>query len=820
MQALRDNQLDFEIRTDIDAQTARLHSLIQGAAKGDTDLPKAHALIGRMCSTVMQELEIARGTTTRGVGGMYKKWLRELPLDIAAVIAIRECIRICSSMETMVLVQDLALSVGKLWELEVRIRQAEVVNKVYMGRVHDQIKDRGTREVRHIRNVYNVAIERVFQGNLDLSLGRTDMIHLGKFGVDACVQSGLIEVVHGTNSKGTMVRYDLTPDVKAFLHDYSESDVRHIISREDTRMMCAPDDWHTLGDGGYLSVRRKAVAPLMNVLKIRKSERNAVAKAYTAQAMPTVFEVGNYLQSIPYELHDVTRAATIRVWQSGGNVMGVPSTTGPVRPDFPFHEDWVSEGAPEHELEAFKVWKRSVAIYHTSVREWRGKVREVGAFLKHAKTADGACWFPVYFDTRGRWYYRGVPNPQGSDLAKAVIHFNKKKPLTHRGLFWLKVHIANSYGYDKERFEDRARWTEQNWAMFERALDDPENHPEVWGADAPWCTFAACWELRNALRSPQPHLYETGIPIHMDATCSGLQHFSALLRDPVGARYVNLDDPLKCGPKQDIYSKVAMNTLEMIKLDLDSSDAEIAELAAWCLKVGISRNMAKKPVMTYVYGATLRGTADHIEYIMNKEALSASGMAWRDTARSFKDCIYIARKLFQGIAAAVPAAAAAMQWLRDTVKQVPNGKRMTWRTASGFIVQHDYQDYTEKRVRLNSCGVQLVTIRDWAEGTIPDKMQSAIAPNFIHALDATHLTLTVKALKDADVQVVTIHDSFGTHPSDVDTMHRCIREEFVKMYSGPNVLAEFLWEVGCVGEVPTRGSFNLEEVLDSEFFFS
>lgn len=596
MQALKDRQLQYELDTDNDAQASRLHKLITASSSGDTDLPKAHALIGRMCSAVMAELEITRGTMTRGAGGVYKKWLRSLPLDVAAVIAIRECIRLCSSIETHVHIQDLALSVGKLWELEVRINQAEQVNPMYMQKVHSQIKDRATREVRHIRNVYNVAIDRVFQGTLDLNLGRTDMIHLGKFGVDACVQAGLIEVHRGTNSKGTTVLYELAPAVKSFLLNYSDSDVRHIISREDTRMMCPPDDWTNLGDGGYLSTRRKSVAPLMNVLKIRKSERNNVARQYTANEMPIVFEVANYLQSIPFELHEATRAAILRVWEAGGNVMGVPSTTGPVRPDFPYADDWDKSTAPEHELSTFKAWKRAVALYHTEVREWKGKLREVGAFIKHARTADGACWFPVYFDTRGRWYYRGVPNPQGSDLAKAVLHFNTKKPLGHRGLFWLKVHIANSFGFDKVRFADRARWTEQNWESFVRALDEPENYPEVWGTDAPWCVFTACWELRNALQSAQPHLYCTGIPIHMDATCSGLQHFSAILRDPIGATYVNLDDPLKCGSKQDIYTKVATNTLELIKRDCNSSDPEIAELAAWCVKVGISRDMAKKPV--------------------------------------------------------------------------------------------------------------------------------------------------------------------------------------------------------------------------------
>jgi len=533
-----------------------------------------------------------------------------------------------------------------------------------------------------------------------------------------------------------------------------------------------------------------------------------------------VFSAGNYLQSIAYSIHEPTRAAILKVWGSGGNVMGVPSVTGPVKPDFPYSETWSKENAPEHEVTVFNKWKRDTAMHYTELREWRGKVREVGAFIKIANTVQGSTWFPVYFDTRGRWYYRGLPNPQGSDLAKSVLHFTKKKALGARGLFWLKVHIANSFGFDKERFEDRARFTEKNWTTFERALDAPEDYPEVWGEDAPWVTFAACWELREAYRSGNPSAYKTGIPIHMDATCSGLQHFSALLRDPVGALAVNLNDHNKCGPKQDIYTKVAVNTLAMIKYDSESADPEIAELAAWCLKVGITRDMAKKPVMTYVYGATLRGTAEHIEMVLNKKVLPASGHTWRDPNTAFKDCLYIARKLFQGIAAAVPAAAAAMQWLRNTTKQVPNGQRMTWKTPTGFIVQHDYQDHTDTRIRLNSCGVVMTWVREWNEGTIAREMQSAISPNFIHALDASHLTLVVNAMKAQELDVVTIHDSFGTHACDVDAMHVSIRETFVQMYSGPNVLAEFLWDVNCVGEAPLRGTFNLNEVLDSEFMFS
>lgn len=820
MQDKREEQFQYELESDTEAQALHLRNLIESSKKGDVELPRAHALVGRMLEAVSSELKAVAEVKTRGQGGKYKGWLRALPIDVASVIAVRECIRMCSSTQVHVHVQDLTFNVGKLWELEVRIRQAEEVNPMYMQRVHEQVKAHNTRDFGHLRRLYGVAVDRVFKGTMELGLSKAEMMHIGKFGVDACVEAGLIEVVRGTNRDGKMVSYQLNEEVRQFLQGYTNSDVRAIISKEETRMMCPPDDWTTLADGGYLTMRRKHAAPLLNIRKIRKSVRAEVAAEFTAEKMPEVFSAGNYLQSQAFSMHAATRDAIVRVWKSGGNVMGVPPANPPKKPDFPFAEDWDKANAPEEELTVFKRWKRQTAAYYDELREWRGKVREVGAFLRQTDKLAGPFWFPVYFDSRGRWYYRGLPNPQGSDLSKGVLHFLEKRPLGARGIFWLKVHIANSAGFDKERMQDRARWTDQNWDAICRALDAPEDAPEVWGKDAPWCMFSAAWELREALRSGSPETYCTGIPVHMDATCSGLQHFSALLRDPVGARYVNLDDPTLCGPKQDIYGTVASAALRMMERDLESDDEETQALAKWCLSVDIPRSLAKKPVMTYVYGATLGGTADHVTGELEREILPALGISEPDEELLGKASIYIAKKLFAGIAVTVPAAAAAMRWLKVIARQQPSGKRMTWRTPTGFLVQHDYQDYTDTRIMLNSCGVQFTKVREWNDGTKAHAMANAISPNFVHALDASHLTMVANAMARSNLNMVAIHDSFGTHPCDVDAMHVHIRQEFVNLYSRPNLLTEFLWDVEGVGEPPPRGTFDLSQVLDSEFMFS
>jgi DNA-directed RNA polymerase len=70
---------------------------------------------------------------------------------------------------------------------------------------------------------------------------------------------------------------------------------------------------------------------------------------------------------------------------------------------------------------------------------------------------------------------------------------------------------------------------------------DPES---IWWAlpadDEPYQFLAACAELVEALdKGPE---FETKLPVVFDATCSGLQHYSGMLRSEEG-RLVNLTKP-------------------------------------------------------------------------------------------------------------------------------------------------------------------------------------------------------------------------------------------------------------------------------------
>lgn len=820
----REEQEQFELQHDEEAVAARLAEIAESLRGGGLDLPKTQSFISRAYSVVADELRKFQEEKTRGHHARIKGWLRKVPVDVGAVICLRSAISMCLLNLTRggtLMPQALMSDIGKQFELEVRIREAETVNPVYMQKVTEQIKDRGTTNQRHIRNVMNVAYSRIMKGELDSHLNEVETMHLGNWGLEALLAAGIVQVVRENAKRGTILYVQLADEVMEFLTEYSRDDLHSVLDTGSQYMRCPPDPWTNIRDGGFVSGRRKHKQPLLPIYrKSRRSERNRLAQEYTAEKMPVVFRAVNYLQSIPYQVHAPTLQAMMRVWRAGGGALGVPERIFRDRPPFPFPEDFVKAEASPEALETLSLWKREVVRWYDERKAWASRVREMTRFLSLTREMDGAehepIWFPVFLDTRGRVYYRGTPNPQGTDLAKSCLHFHEKRPLGRRGLYWLRVHIANSFGFDKERLDKRAQWTIDNWTLIERALEAPEDHPDVWGTDAPWCMFSAAWELREALRSGNPEQYRTGLPVHMDATCSGLQHFSAMLRDPAGGKYVNLWDADGVGPKQDIYARVANTALMFMRADLESDDPEVRAMAKLWLEVGISRTCAKKPVMTYVYGATVGGTVDWLweKSGLTKAQCEAVGLEFNKTMQ------YGAKKLFNGIAQTVPSAADAMRWLQGVVNSAADGKRLEWRVPTGFLVVHDYQNCEDKRIELKSSCLRKLVVRMYGDGTDKPRMRNAISPNFVHALDGAHLQLAANRMQDERLQLVAIHDSFGTHPSDVDAMHKLIRESFVNLYQDTDLFSNFLWDVGLPGEPPRLGTLDLSKVLDSEFFFS
>lgn len=810
-------QHDEEVQSDLSYSAEKLRELQTEARQGNVDLPHANKIVAELFDAVCAAIDLDKASKSRGVGGAHRNWLRAVPTETVALISIRVCLKRCmqkGSLGEHTGIQSLGIDIGRQMEIEAKIAEAAKVNPMYMAKVSARIKEANVTSTSHIRKTYLAAYKEVMKGEFESNLSSVDALHIGKFGVNACWAAGLIDLNERFSRNRLEKYYTLNPDILAYLLSYTDQDVARLIDPDFGAMLCPPDPWTGLYGGGYITPRRKSNAPLVALRKARRSVREAVRREVTQENMPLILDVANYLQSIPYRIHRPTLEVMTRVWQSGGGAMGIPNRQFQDEPAFPFSLDWDKEQATPEELQVFSRWKREKRDWHYAKKKWQSQAREISSLLRvsHKYTSD--MWFPVFMDTRGRWYYRGTPNPQGSQVAKSILHFSERKPLGKDGLFWLKVQIANSYGFDKHRPAIRAAWTDEHWDNIERALDSPEDHPEVWGDESPMLMFTAAWELREAYRTGDPESYCTGVPVHMDATCSGIQHFAALLRDPVSAEYVNLVDN-GTDVKSDIYAAVAAR----------SQDSLVAALAGPGQGVGgsggpesnleplvVSRGLAKRPVMTYVYGVTMYTTMDYVQDYVDEE--------YPEVAKSYTNHhkSFVAGKLFEGVAKAIPATVKGMEWLQAVMKEVGSKGPVSWVTPTGFRIHHDYQSYKQVQVQVKSAGMTKVVVREFGDGVRPMSMVGAISPNFIHGQDSAHLTLTADECRKAGMSLSAVHDSFGTHPCDVPAMNRMIRETFVKMYS-EDVLGKFAKDVGTEKPLPEIGSFDISQVLQSEFFF-
>ena len=117
--------------------------------------------------------------------------------------------------------------------------------------------------------------------------------------------------------------------------------------------------------------------------------------------------------------------------------------------------------------------------------------------------------------------------------------FADGKPLGPRGMYWLKVHLANFAGKDKMTFDDRAAFVDNNIDNVRQSATDPFGGDRWWmSLEDPFQGLATCIEITNAMDSGDPESYVCHLAVHMDGSCNGLQHYAALGRVCTSKRVV------------------------------------------------------------------------------------------------------------------------------------------------------------------------------------------------------------------------------------------------------------------------------------------
>ena len=330
------------------------------------------------------------------------------------------------------------------------------------------------------------------------------------------------------------------------------------------------------------------------------------------------------------------------------------------------------------------------------------------------------------------------------------------------------------------------------------------------------------------------------IPIQLDGTCNGLQHYSALLRDEVGGAGVNLIDSDK---PSDIYQRVADRLSYKLKEIIDgqlkqnnndnnyvtSNDNSLA--IAW-LNIGINRKLTKRPVMVLPYGGTLLSCREYIEEYLKDNYSSTFiwthfGIGENPTDCTFKVATWLSKHLWGAIQDTLQSAIVGMTYLKQVVRL--RGKQyIDWLTPAGLLVRQAYPERKKKMIRTELYGnILKVTAKLDIEDTLDNQRQlNGVCPNFIHSLDASCLmSYIVKSKKCGVNSFMTVHDCYGTHAADTELSAKLLREAFVEIYRDPildNFTADVLGEE-CEFDYPTPpaiGNLDIEEVLKSKYFFN
>lgn len=569
-------------------------------------------------------------------------------------------------------------------------------------------------------------------------------------------------------------------------------------------MIMPPQPWTDCYDGGYLNKR-------LNSLKLARVRRASIQSMLDASDIDDVLDAVNAIQATP--------------WRINENVFTVfkyfHEFYGGHAPDLP-EKPWAEEEEPEEDV--LKAWKKEASAVHRERSRWTSKRIVATQQVALAERFLGeTIYFPHTLDFRGRIYPEaglGAINPQGNDAGKALLEFARGKLVTEDGYDWLLIHAANSYGVDKVSLDDRKLWAEMHIDLMTRIAEDPINNRDWQLADKPWAFLAASFEVAGYLADPENFL--SHLPISVDGSCSGLQHFGAMLRCPQTASAVNV---VQSGTTPaDVYGVVLRRVQELVS-DLVSEDEYARE---WSTR--LSRNIVKQPTMTTPYGVTGRGMVEQIAD--NARKLIGKGqMAPFESVEVHDAARWLAPLVEQGIASEVAAATKAMDWLGQVAAKTASANMpVRWETPVGFLAVQEYRKTTGRVAKFtwNGAPVEMRLSVDtnniWAI-----KQKSGLAPNFVHSMDAAHLMVTVNNAVEYGIHdFAMVHDSFGCHASDVPMLSAVLRECFVAIYS-EDVLGDFHAQLrqqlpaDVFDEIPpppALGTLDIEAVRESAYFFA
>lgn len=744
--------------------------------------------------------------------------LSTLDTEVCCYVALKSVI---NSLTTRVTMTNVCVQIGQNIHDQHLCDEFKLHNKLWFKSTMDYMAKRKASRI-HRKMTLRKAADKA---NTTYNTWSTpELYHIGAKLVDLIIRTtGMVFIDKVHTGRHRVTHYlSATPEILDWVRQLNT--LNETLTPEALPFVIPPKNRKTIMSEVMHSTIWKKRLPL-----IKTRNRQLLEELDGDTDLQQTIDAVNILQNTPFRINKrITKLQRI-CWESGQSWGGIPQWDDILMPLSPFPNTPTHTLDEEQKITLFKHKKACQQVHERNASALSKKIAFERSLIVAERFAKYSELFFIYqTDYRGRIYpVAQFLSPQGSSVIKAQMVLANGAPIdTYEELSWLYHHAANCFGWDKQTISERVRLIEEMMPEIIAIDSDPLTHTSWKDADDAWGFLAACFEIAAFKR--EGYGFISHISINLDATNSGLQIYSTMLRDIAGATATNVvpsDSPA------DVYKDVAIITERRLAEEalLDTEEAEWAKV--W-LEMGIDRKLTKKPTMTLVYSATLFSCRDYVRDELAERF--DSGKVINPFANNedalIKATFYLAKTIWNSISECVISARQAMDWMQRIARDVSKQEiPLMWQTPSGFRVVQSYPEMKSLRIQTHIDG-QLVRPRMASpDHTKVDKKRAAsgICPNFIHSIDSAFMVLTILKCASGGKGMTDfwmIHDSFGTTCKNAALLSKTLREVYVQMFEENDVLNQFrdsmLEVIPEVALPPKRGNLSLQGVIESKYFFS
>lgn len=270
---------------------------------------------------------------------------------------------------------------------------------------------------------------------------------------------------------------------------------------------------------------------------------------------------------------------------------------------------------------------------------------------------------------------------------------------------------------------------------------------------------------------------------HQDGTANGIQHSAGILRNRETAAAVNCTAADWYTQPTDIYGVIS-----------STAELKLSPLAA-SIVAAMGRDAGKPAVLVGAYGAGEATIIRAVSEEVGDEHGTEAGKAMLAAMKEKTPAILILTKFLK---------AKAKRHERMS-EQAP----ISWTTFTGQTITQDYTQAAESIATTSRAASSIERVKT------EYKAISALSPNFIHSIDGSHVDYVVTR---ADFDMITVHDSFGSHAANYFKTNTLLCEGYVAAHQYDH-LGSICAGMGQKANIKL-GDWDVTEALEARLMFS